>query len=451
MQLVPALRPDWHEPWHLKDWCEAIESSLDGGARCMISVPFQHYKSSVTLIGIVWLLLRRPTLRIILLTHSHNKAKSMGKDLRDLWIAAGGHMRKGHNTIEEWQTTAGGGCVVMSAGQSNLGYPCDMLLVDDPLDETEYMLSDVRNKVDSTIALYTARCATHLNSVLIVASRWHPDDPIGRRIQRKEAKWTYICHAGIENFDPANYGDDLQPREGADVSAERAYAPEVMDLEAHHKMRREWLEVDPSGRGWWAQVQNQPLPDALGFFVGETPFLGAIPPATAAVIFGVDAAFTAGKKSDFFAAVGGIDLLSAIGVFHVVRHQRGLSPAIATLVGLRSMWPLARFVAYTSGPEVGVYHHIFQESGVEVEQMPARWNKATRAQKAARAWSSGKIQVLLGKPWSGTYVAEMHAFDGSETGVDDQADATVAMHDAIQVSRPIPGFGTTFTFGRALT
>lgn len=396
----------------------------------MISVPFQHYKSSTTLVGIVWLMLRRPTLRIVLMTHSHEKAKSMGKDLRELCKLAGISMKKGFDTIDQWTTEQGGGCVVISSQQSALGYPCDLLLVDDPLDENEYMMSNVRDRVDRSIALYTDRCASHLNSVLIVASRWHPDDPIGRRSARTAVAWEYIRFAGI-----IDYG----------LATERAFAPDVLSLERHHKLRAETFEVDPSGRFWYAQMQNDPLPDALGFFVGHTEWLEG---NTSSIIFGVDAAFTAGKKSDYFACVGLSDLGDKMAVFTVIRHQRGLVAAVQTLVDLRDRYVGARFVAYTSGPEVGVYHAIFQTCGVEVEQMPARWNKGVRAQKAAKAWTEKKILTRVGEPWTGPFLAELHAFDGSETNVDDQTDALVAAHDAIAACRPVPGL-RGFTFGRA--
>ena len=71
LELIPAVRPGWGSPYHLREWCAEIEGALKGGARSMCSVPFQHYKSSTTLVGVLWLLLRRPTLSIIVMTHSH--------------------------------------------------------------------------------------------------------------------------------------------------------------------------------------------------------------------------------------------------------------------------------------------------------------------------------------------------------------------------------------------
>lgn len=271
LDLVPALRPDWRSPYHLSDWCECIEGAILGGARALCSEPFQHYKSCTTNVGIVWLLLRRPQTHVVYLTHSHEKAQAESQNLRELWKLAGGKFRDGFNKIGDWQTPEGGGCVAMSAQQSKLGYPCDVLLVDDPLDETEYMVDEVRRKVDETIGFYTARAATHLNSILIVASRWHPDDPIGLRLQRKAVTWREINHPGIVGYsDPPEGVPIMTHLERVGASA---FAPEVLDLVRHVQMRAEWEELDPSLRKWWAQVQNNPLPDATGFFAGERLYI----------------------------------------------------------------------------------------------------------------------------------------------------------------------------------
>lgn len=430
LELVPALRPDWKSPYHLSEWCAEIEGTLRGGVRSMCSVPFQHWKSTTTLCGVLWLLLRRPTISIIVMTHSHEKAKAMGKDLRELFKLAGMTMKKGFDTIEDYQTDAGGRVVVMSVDQSKLGYAHDVLLVDDPVDEKEYMLRDARGLADDKIALYTARGATHLDSVLIVASRWDLDDPIGRRLRR--TGWRYFCHPGIVNMGTPD---------------ERAFAPDVLDLRGHRKMRAEWAEVDPSERRWYAQVQNDPLPAELGFFAGDPPdFVGDVT-KQAHVIFGVDAAFTSSKKSDFFAVVGGALHGDAAGVFFANRHQRGLVAGLRTLQALRAEWPHARFVSYVSGAEKGIYDALFQEGGIEVEQMPARWSKGYRAQKTAKSWRDGRIVVKRGQSWTGPLIAECHAFDGRDDDVDDQVDGLVAMHDALMISRPAEGYGDRFTFG----
>lgn len=441
LELIPAINPDWKAPYHLKDWCELIENSRKGGSRAMISVPHQHYKTTVTLCGVVWLLLRDPKLRVLVMTHSQEKSRSMGKDLRELWKIAGGETKKGFDTLENWQTAEGGGCIVMSCEQSRLGSAVDIVLVDDPLDENEYMLEDVRKKADAAIAFYTARAATHLDSVLIVASRWHPYDPIGLREARG---WSYVNHPGIIGYTDPPKGTPMLyhlERTGA-----RAFAPDVLDLKGHVKMMTEWAQQDPSLRAWWAQVQNNPLPDALGFFVGdplvEHVTIGPI------VVWGVDLAFTSGVKSDYAAFVGWTFDGDIPTVFESIRHQRGLNAALDTLRDILDRYPSSRFFSYVSGAEVGIYNAVLEtDPRIMVEQMKARYDKGYRAQKYAYAWRHKQLRVLRGENWTGSFIAEHHAFDGSDKGVDDQVDAGTAGFDALQAFRPAAAFGSSFTFG----
>jgi hypothetical protein len=411
LDLVPAINPDWKSPHHLSAWTELIERSIKGHMRAMCAVPFQHYKTTTTLCGVVWLLLRNPKLRIILLTHSHEKAKAMGKDLRKLWEAVGGQTPKGFNTIDDWQTPVGGGCVVMSAEQSKLGYPCDLLLVDDPLDETEYTDRNVRDTVDRTISLYTARCATHLDSVLLVASRWHKDDPFGRREERTSVKWEKIVHAGILDFD---------------TDHERAFASEVLSLEQHHQMRREWAEQDPSLKIWWAQVQNNPQPDALGGF--KTPIHGPMP-IYGRYVIGVDLAYSEEPHSDYLAIVVLKVWEGNAHVCNVLREKRDLEKAVAHLRQMKVMYPGAAMYSYISGPEKSAVNYI-NDCGIPLQPILARSPKYNRSQRTRDAWNLGRILLPEHAPWLSGFVARAQAFTGQEkAGDDDEIDALVSACD----------------------
>jgi predicted phage terminase large subunit-like protein len=411
LELIPALNPDWKSPYHLADWCELIERSLRGHIRAMCAVPFQHYKTTTTLVGVVWLLIRNPKLKIILLTHSHEKAKAMGKDLRKLWQAAGGTFPKGFNTIDDWQTEEGGGCVVMSAEQSKLGYPCDLLLVDDPLDETEYMNRDVRDTVDRAIALYTARCATHLDSVLIVASRWSKDDPIGRRLDRHAVSWEYICHAGIIDYT---------------LETERAFAPGVLSLEGHKQVQREWQEQDPSLKIWWAQMQNDPQPDALGGF--RMPMYGP-PPVYGRYVIGVDLAYSDEPHSDYLAIVVLKTWEARAHVLNVLREKRDLEKAVTHLRHSMRMYPGAQMYSYISGPEKSAINYL-NDRGIPIQPIMARAPKYNRSQHTRDAWNAGQIVLPEQAPWLAGFVARAQAFTGQEkAGDDDEIDALVSACD----------------------
>jgi predicted phage terminase large subunit-like protein len=411
--LVKELRPEWERPKHLAGWCAQIERAILGGVRSMCSIPIQHYKTSTTLIGVAWLLRLRPKLRIIFLTYSYDRAQAVAKELREICIAAGVGPRSGFNKIDEWQNKDGGGVVVMSAEQSRLGYPCDILLVDDPVDEEAAYDRERRDRVDEKISHYTARAAIHNGSVLIVASRWHPDDPIGRRLVRKVVKWEYEHEPGI-----IDYG----------LTTERAFAEEVLTLEAHKKLQAEWFEVDPSGRKWWAQIQNDPKPDATGLFRQPAMF-ETMPGHGWRTAIGVDLAYSVAKGADYFAIVVLRFYGNAAYILESYRAHRDVEQATVELKKRQVEHPGAQFFSYASGPETGVLHFLI-ERGIPIQAIPARYDKQTRAQRTIAAWNAGRILVKASAPWQAAFIARCELFTGSDkAGDDDEIDALVSAYD----------------------
>ncbi len=84
LDLIPALSPDLRPPYHLREWCELIERAATEPVRGLCACPIRHFKTTTTLHGIVWLLLKDPSRSVILLTHSHQRAQTLGKQLRQL-------------------------------------------------------------------------------------------------------------------------------------------------------------------------------------------------------------------------------------------------------------------------------------------------------------------------------------------------------------------------------
>ncbi len=426
LDFIPALSPHLRRPDHLSEWTSLIERCDTETVRACCAIPTRHHKTWTTLHGVIRYVGRNPTQRAMIIASEHQRAEWLGEQTRVLRDRAGLKHVRGQDTKRNWSTEEGGGVIVLSVGQSGLGADSALIVADDPIDENGFGDPTIRDAVDEMIAFYTSRALVggRQGSVLLVMSRGDQDDPYARREQRG---WECVTSPVIIT--------DPMTRE------ERAFAPNVLDLPTLKAIRDEMAQADPSLRRWNSQWMNSPLAYADGFFEGQTAWHGDFDAYTP-IIWGIDAAFTAGKKSDYFAAIGMAVMGRIRPIFRAIRHRRGLTEAIDTLSQLKADYKGCRFVTYTSGPEIGVYHNL-ADRGIYVETMLARWNKATRAGNSAAAWRRGLIPVRLGEPWTGEYLAEMHSFSGSEIGVDDQVDGTVAAWDASQ--------GTGFvskTFGK---
>lgn len=417
LDLIPALSPELQPPYHLGDWCDLLERADTEPVRGLCDVPIRMYKSETTLHGIVRLLVQDPTRRIIFMTHSLEAAQARGKRLRQLATAAGVGPARGFDTITNWQNEHGGGVVVMSAEQSKLGYDCHCLVCDDPIDEHGADDARVRESVDQAIAHYTARCMRRgkPGPVLILMSRWHPDDPIGRRLSRTARAWEYIHHPAIID-------------EG--LPTERAFAPDVWGLPELKAMRAELKEADPTERKWWAQLMGEPMPMGADLF-GPPTFYRTMPDwGGYRRASGVDLAFALGDGADWFARVHGRVLGRKLYLVDAVRHKLDAHQIESTLRQDQSTYGRSPIYSYMSGPEIGTAR-LLQEHGIPIVRMNARYSKLVRAQRTVRRWNDGDILVPEEDmaPWVRGFLHRLRSFRGHEKDPDDEADALVSLAD----------------------
>lgn len=422
LDFVPALSDEYKRPEHLADYCAEFERVARGEpVRTLLAVPIRHGKTQTTLHGLVWLLCKDPTARYLLLTHSFDRATALGKRTRQLARAAGVGPAHGTDTIADWSTEKGGGILIMSADQSRLGYDVHGLFFDDPIDETGALNPIVRDEVDMTIAHYTARCQRggKPGPVLGVASRWHPDDPIGRRLMRTAVSWRYISHPAIVDLG---------------LPTERAFAESVWSLADLRRTREELREADPAERVFWAQLQNNPQPEGSDLF-GPPTFYGELPTYAYRVAHGVDFSYVDAPGADYFAAVTGRIYGRKLYVLDVQRHRLDATLLELTCKAFLAKHGRSPLWSYQAGPEIGMSHELIRR-GVPVGVMHARFNKLVRAQRTIWRWNHGEILVPANAPWSKGFLHRVSLFRGHEKDRDDEIDALVSLCDAMLGGAP---------------
>ena len=417
VDFVSKVSPQFMPPAHLMSWCQLIERARTERIRAMVSVPVRHHKTWTTLHGVAWLMMHRPAIRIIGMCADHDRAQELGNMTRRICEAVAelthidiGPVR-GENKALDWKNSSNGGVVWMSADQSALGKDIDVLIVDDPIAEKKASDAATREAVDHAINHYTMRAT---GSVLIVMSRWHPDDPIGRRLSRKTPKWEYVHNRAIED-------------EG--LPSERAFAPDVMDLEEIRRRREEAREADPGEFLWHAQWQNEPR-SAVDSKVCQPALYQTAPtyPGFRYAI-GVDLAYKAGEKSDWFACVV-VKFYGRVGyIIEVVRERPDFQMMEHVMRSRWERYERCPMFSYVAGPEIGAIKY-FTERGIPIQALPARYSKAYRAQNTITRWNAGELQVPTDTPWTRGFVARAMMFTGNEKERDDDEwDALVSVCD----------------------
>lgn len=418
-EFIRTISPEFSPPYHLQAWVDQFELAAEGQpVRALCALPIRHYKTETTLHGIVWLLCKDPTARYLFLTHSFDRSRAIGKRVRKIAEAAGVGAIPGYNTIEQWRNLQGGGMVVMSAEQSRLGEDVHGVFFDDPLDEHASYEQARRDAVDETISHYTARCMRRgrPGPVLGVMSRWHPDDPIGRRLLREQAAlpWVYIHKPAIMD-------------EG--LPSERAFAPDVWPLAELKKMRLELAEQDPTERIWWAQLMGDPRPAGFALFRHDPVRWQTLPDWPYRLAFGADLAFTSGEGSDYFAIAVAKVMGTKAYLLEVMRCRLDAHLIESTCKAFLNKYGRGPIFTYVSGPEVGMVR-VMRERGIPFVQMKARYNKLVRAERTVKRWNDGNVAVPADAPWTRGFLHRVEMFRGEEKGHDDdEIDALVSLCD----------------------
>ena len=204
-KLTPAtmahhLNPNWVAAPHLLYISAKIAQAIaKGNARIIISLPPRHGKSElITKYTSVWALEHFPHWNTILCTYGAELSKDFGRDVRDIIQAnedkLSVRIRQDTSAANRWKTEKGGGMAAVGVGGAITGRGANILLIDDFIKE----LKDALNKghKDALWEWWKAVARTRVEpggSVIIVATRWAPDDLIGRILEadKDTGRWDY--------------------------------------------------------------------------------------------------------------------------------------------------------------------------------------------------------------------------------------------------------------------
>lgn len=221
-----------------------------------VSMPPRHGKSQLIDVWLpIWWLTRNPKARVILAGYGETFARLWGAQVRDKLIEfseeTNVRISPDQTAADDWQTTLGGGMVCVGVGGSLVGRGADLLIIDDPIkNDQEANSLTYRERMWNW---WQASAFTRLQPngvVVIVCTRWHEDDLIGRILREDSAKrWTFLNLPAL-----AEANDPLNRQPGVPLW------PEQFPDDPSYEIRR--TSMSPY---WWAaQFQGSPTPEGGG-------------------------------------------------------------------------------------------------------------------------------------------------------------------------------------------
>lgn len=246
------------------------EVDLGNILRLIIVMPPRHGKSELASRRFpAFFVGRDPYRQIIFATYNEEFAKGFGRTARDIMrsrvykhIFPGVELKKGSQSAELLETTVGGALAFVGRGGSITGRGADALLIDDPIKDREEADSKlVRDKLwDWFTDVAMTRLINESARVIIIMTRWHEDDLVGRLTDPKNphfkpeeaAQWK-VLHLAAEALED----DPLGRPKGAPLW------PERFGTRFLQNVRR------LNSRTYSALYQGRPAPEDGAFFKRE--------------------------------------------------------------------------------------------------------------------------------------------------------------------------------------
>jgi predicted phage terminase large subunit-like protein len=199
---------------HHKLIARTMEKVLSGEhKRLIIVTPPRHGKSELVVRRFVpWALGRQPSLNFFVVTYSDTFAADHGRDVRDVLRSAEfdrifgrsskAHLREDSQAMDRLMTQAKGAAFFVGRGGALTGRGADIIIVDDPIKDAEEANSaTIRNKLwDWFYEVLLTRFLSDAGRLVIVQTRWHEDDLVGRLTDPKNpcynaaeaARWVIV-------------------------------------------------------------------------------------------------------------------------------------------------------------------------------------------------------------------------------------------------------------------
>jgi hypothetical protein len=207
--------------WHHRVLCEKLEAAVNGDLkRLIVSMPPRSGKSFLISEALPpWFFGKNPSKNVIAASYGQELAENFGRKVRNIMqdkkftsVFPDSKLSRDNASVTRFSTMQGGEYAAVGAGGALTGKGGHLLLLDDPIKNSEEAHSRFqRDKLFDwyKTTFYTRRMPNA--SIVVVGTRWHEDDLIGRLV--KQGGWEEVSFPEIaeEDDEYRKAGDILWP------------------------------------------------------------------------------------------------------------------------------------------------------------------------------------------------------------------------------------------------
>ena len=410
----------WGRQPHLNLISDAVASIAEKPLRLIVSMPPRHGKSQLLSHWTpIWFLANWSRGRIGLASYAADFASTWGRQVRDtvaetpgLGISLSRDLTRAH----DWELAEGGGMMTAGIGGPFTGRGFDLLIVDDPVkNRAEASSPTIRQHLWDW---WTSTARTRLEpggSIIIVQTRWHEDDLVGRLLERTDHddpfadldEWQHIRLPALAEED-----DSL----GRDLDA--PLWPLRYDIRALANLR---VEVGP--QDWAGMFQQRPTEQGGGVFRFDWwRYASPLPEPTDEVIQFWDTAFKEGQENDYSACATMYPAENCYPLQDMWRGRLEFPDLVKQVIIQAERFGPSRIYIEDAASGQSLIQALRNETRLPIIAVKVDSSKISRANAVTGQVEAGNVVLPPRAPWLDDFLDEMTAFPGT---FDDQVDAFV--------------------------
>lgn len=415
----------------------------------LIEIPPRHGKSmTVSESFPSYYLAKNPAKRVIAASYSDGLAKKFGRLNRAKLEEYGPSLfdislSQVNASQSNWDVAkTGGGMISTGIGGSITGQGADLLIIDDPFKNSEAANSKtIRDKVwdewESTLSTRLHKGA----SVIVIMTRWHEDDIIGRLLERSPHDWRRIRMPAL-----AEDEDDLLGREiGEPLCPELGFDETWAELKQKEVGSKTWAALfqqrpSPAGgnifkRHWWKfYVPNEAAKARLASSEGVV----VLPKILNKQVQSWDCTFKDSKTSDFVVGQVWGERDAGFYLLDQFRERMSLPETMKAIRNMTAKWPdaKAKYIEdKANGPAV---IQMLEKEIPGLIPVNPEGGKEARANAVAPLMEAGNVYLPHPSiaPWVDDFIEEFTSFPNGKN--DDQVDGGTQALIKIQATKKNP-------------
>jgi predicted phage terminase large subunit-like protein len=396
---------------------DKLEAAARGEiSRLMIFMPPRHGKSLISTQNFpAWYLGKFPHKSIITASYSQDLADDFGRRVRNLVsndvhqaIFPGFAMAGDSRSMRRFDTMRGGSYYATGRGGPITGRGADLLLIDDPLKDSEEARSETIRR--GLHEWYQHTAYTRLapgGVVVIIQTRWHSDDLAGWLLrEHPEENWQVLTLPAIAEVDEGfrKAGQALWPSR-------------------YPSLALKVIRAAIGGAAWASLYQQRPSAAEGAVFKREWfRTYREVPTAFTKILQSWDTAFKTGAENDF-------SVCTTWGATQVGYYLLSLWRAKVEFPELKRQfahqaeaWRPHVILVEDKASGQSLIQELKLASPFPVLPVKVDSDKRTRAEAVTPLFEAGKVFLPEAAPWLTDFIDELASFDSAVH--DDQVDST---------------------------